>query len=247
MRIVLLFLLLTQSMFSQNLLKGKIVMEASPVNRIYIVNYSEKKETVADDQGYFKIMAKPKDTLVISGVNVQGKQVVLKEEDFSGDLFFVKLKLQPYVLDEVVVRNYPRINAVDLGIIPRDTKTYTPAERKLKAASGLAAKGNADGTTGVSIGMDPLFNAISGRTAMLQKELEVERKEKLQQKLESLFSEKFYTEVLRLPLEYVKGFVIYALDDVNITRLLNAKKTKLVENLLKEKVMNYLEIINVPK
>ncbi|MCL9804756.1 hypothetical protein NAT51_04435 [Flavobacterium amniphilum] len=228
-------------------MKGKIVMEAPSVNKIYIVNYSEKKETIADEQGYFKIMAKPKDTLVVSGVNVQGKQIVLKEKDFSEELFFIKLRLQPYVLDEVIVRNYPHINAVDLGIIPRDTKTYTPAERKLKTASGLAVKGNADGTTGASIGVDPLLNAISGRTALLQKELEVERKEKLQRKLESLFSEKFYTEVLELPLEYVKGFVIYALDDVNVTRLLNAKKTKLVENLLKEKVMNYLQIIDGAK
>ena len=244
MRIALLFVLFTSVTFSQNILKGKIVMDTPTLNRIYIVNYSNKQETIADEQGYFKISAQPKDTLMISGINVKGRQIVVKTDDLSEELFFVKLKLMPYVLDEVIVQNYPHINAVDLGIIPRNTKSYTPAERKLKTANGLGMRGNTDGTTGGSFSLDPLFNAFSGRTAMLQKELEVEKKEKLQQKLEHSFSEKFYTETLHLPENYIKGFVIYALDDKNITRLLNAKKVKLVENLLKEKVMCYLEIIH---
>lgn len=234
-------------MFSQSVLKGKVIVDVTSLDKIYIVNYSNKSETVADSQGYFKILAKPKDTLVISGVTIKGRQFVLKQEDFSDDLFFARVKSQPYVLDEVLVRNYPHINAVDLGIIPRNTKTYTPAERKLKVAKASVLKGNTDGSTGVSIGVDPLLNAISGRIAILEKELEIEQKEKLQQKLEVLFSEEFYTKVLHLPAEYIKGFVIYVLDDKNIAGLLKAKKTKLVENLLKEKVMNYLEIINVQK
>lgn len=244
MRIVLFFLLFASVAFSQNVLKGKVVMDSPTLNRVYIANYSNKNETVADNQGYFKILAKPKDTLVISGINIKGKQIVLKASDFSEDLFFVKLKLMPYVLDEVIVQNYPHINAVDLGIIPKDRKTYTPAERKLKVANGLGLSGNTDGSTGGSFSLDPLFNALSGRTAMLKKELEVEKKEKLQRRLEQLFSEKFYTETLHLPAEYIKGFVIYVLDDENITKLVNVKKTKLVENLLKEKVMRYLEMIH---
>lgn len=244
MRIVLFFLLFASVAFSQNVLKGKVVMDSPTLNRVYIANYSNKNETVANNQGYFKILAKPKDTLVISGINIKGKQIVLKASDFSEDLFFVKLKLMPYVLDEVIVQNYPHINAVDLGIIPKDRKTYTPAERKLKVANGLGLSGNTDGSTGGSFSLDPLFNALSGRTAMLKKELEVEKKEKLQRRLEQLFSEKFYTETLHLPAEYIKGFVIYVLDDENITKLVNVKKTKLVENLLKEKVMRYLEMIH---
>ncbi|MFC4817856.1 hypothetical protein [Flavobacterium sp. GCM10023249] len=244
MRIVLLFLMVSSMAFSQQVLKGKVVLDVPTMNKVYIVNYSNKKETVANEQGYFKILAQPKDTLIVSGINIKGRQIILKSNDFSEDLFFVKLKQLPYFLDEVIVQNYPRINAVDLGIISSSTKTYTPAERKLKAASGLALTGNTDGTTGGSFGLDPLFNALSGRTAMLEKELEVEIKEKLQRKLEQLFSEKFYTETLKLPEEYIKGFVIYVLDDQNLMRLLQAKKSKLVENLLKEKVMQYLQIIN---
>ncbi len=244
MRIVLLFLMVSSLAFSQQVLKGKVVLDVPTRNKIYIVNYSSKNETVANEQGYFKILAQPNDTLIVSGINIKGRQIVLKSKDFSEDLFFVKLKQLPYVLEEVIVQNYPHINAVDLGIIPSATKTYTPAERKLKAASGLALSGNTDGTTGGSFSLDPLFNAFFGRTAMLEKELQVEIKEKLQRKLEQLFTEKFYTETLNLPEQYIKGFVIYVLDDQNLTRLLKAKKSKLVENLLKEKVMQYLQIID---
>lgn len=244
MKSILFFLLCSASMVSQNFLSGKVVLETPTLEKIYILNFSAKKETVADNQGFFKIAAQPYDTLVVSGVNIKGIQIVLKPTDFSADLFFVKLKSQPYVLDEVVVQNFPRINAVDLGIVSGKTKKYTPAERRLKVASESSVLGNTDGTTGGSIGIDPLFNAISGRTAMLEKIVEVEKKEKLQGRLQQMFSEEFYTKVLRLPLEYIKGFTIYALDDKDIVALLNTKKTKLVENLLKEKVMNYLEIIN---
>jgi hypothetical protein len=37
-------------------------------------------------------------------------------------------------LDEVVIRRYNNINAVSLGIIPANQKSYTPAERKLRTA-----------------------------------------------------------------------------------------------------------------
>jgi hypothetical protein len=76
----------------------------------------------------------------------------VKQSDMiNTDLLFLKMTPIMNQLNEVMVYQYKNINAEALGIIPMGRKTYTPAERKLKAATGWSGQGG-----GVSI--DPLFN-----------------------------------------------------------------------------------------
>ena len=72
-------------------------------------------------------------------------------------------------LDEVKVQK-SNIDAVSLGILTKPGKVYTPAERRLKTATGLYASANAGTMMGGSVGLDPLINWISGRTALLKSE-----------------------------------------------------------------------------
>ena len=80
-------------------------------------------------------------------------------------------------LQEVIVKGMIILNAVALGIIPQGQKTYTEAERKLHTATALNATASAGRMAGGSISADPLLNFFSGRTAMLKKEVAVEKKE----------------------------------------------------------------------
>jgi hypothetical protein len=145
-------------------------------------------------------------------------------------------------LDEVVVRQYKNINAVSLGIISANTKHYSPAERKLMAASGTDLKGNTDGSMGASASLDPLFNWMSGRTAMLEKELEVEKKETLLQKIENQFGIDYFTEKLKIPKEFVKGFWYYIVEETRFVSALNAKNKTMATFILAELAVNYLEL-----
>ena len=225
-------------------MKGKVASQAPNLENIYIVNLKTDRSTSTDKDGYFEINATVGDTLLFSGIQVIGKKIAITEKDFANDLLLVKLAPFYNRLDEVVVvRQFKEINAVSLGIIPASTKHYTPAERKLKAASDVDLEGNKDGTSGASASLDPLFNAISGRTAMLEKEVEVEKKETMLQRIENQFGVDFFTKKLKIPKEYVKGFCYYVVEEARFVNALNAKNINMANFVLAELATNYLELL----
>ena len=221
-----------QNMKSQTILKGKIVAETANLENINIINLSNKNSGVSDALGYFDIVAKPQDTLVFSAVNIMGIQVILKNIDFSNKLFFVRLKTKINQLEDVSINN--KISAVSLGIIPKGIKRYTPAERRLRNASNFDPTLNAGMMAGGSVGLEPILNAITGRTKSLKKELEVERKERLLIKLNDFYTEEYYINSLKILKENIKGFQILALDDEKITQSLKSNNKTMTSFLLTE-------------
>ncbi|WP_300566875.1 hypothetical protein [Flavobacterium sp.] len=224
---------LCQMSFSQTLLKGKVISAASSLDNINVINLSNKRNTVTEKGGFFSILAQANDTLMFSAIQVKGIQVVLKATDFSENLYFVPLKEQITMLDDVYIKNYPEINAVALGIIPKGTKSYTPAQRRLRTAT----------TGGGIVPVDPIINWISGRTAMLKKEVQVENKERLLATLSDLYEDVFFVETLKIPSEYIKGFQIFALDNERLVASIKSKNKTLVTFLLGELAGQYKSML----
>ena len=85
----ILFLLFTflfsQFGFSQTLLKGKVVSDASNQGEIYVTNLSIDVKTITDSNGLFSILAKPNHVLVFSGTKTERKSLVLQQSDFLND------------------------------------------------------------------------------------------------------------------------------------------------------------------
>ena len=135
------------------------------------------------------------------------------------------------ILKEVIV-NESAISAESLGIIPYGQKKYTPAERKLYTATSGG-------------GIDGLLNTISGRKAMIKKEIIVEKKEQSLARLGILFEDKYYTENLKIPSEYIKGFQYYCVDDVPFANALSTKNKTLIMFLIVKLAETYNEIIAV--
>jgi hypothetical protein len=224
-------------------IKGKVVSQTVDLEGIYIINLRSDASTATGKEGYFSINAAVGDTLMFSAIQIKGKKMVLTATDFDKDLLLVKLEPMINRLDEVVIKQYKNINAVSLGIISRDTKHYTPAERKLKTASDEDLKGNQDGTMGASASLDPLFNWMSGRTTMLKKEVEVEKKESLLQRIENQFELGYFTKKLNIPEEYVKGFWYFVVEDTKFALALNAKNKTLAHFILAELATKYIDLL----
>ena len=112
-------------------------------------------------------------------------------------------------LSEVVLTEYRNITTESLGIIPKGMKTYTPAERKLKQATG------GDNQYGLStrVSFDAILNAISGRTRMLKKELEIEKKEILLENVKLDYSTEYLIKNLNIPEALTEGFLYYLIED----------------------------------
>jgi len=223
----------------QNKLNGKVSADMSNLEGIYVINLKTEKATITEKGGYFSIPANVGDTLMFSAVQFKGIRVGLTQKHFEKELFFVKMDPIMNQLREVIVRRYDNINAVALGIIPKGQKSYTPAERKLKTADDL------DGQFGLNthFSADPLLNFLSGRTAMLKKELEVEKKEFYLRQLDDMFDENHFVKNLKIPSEYVKGFEYYIVENEKFVDTLKSKDKTMTAFLMGELATKYNEIL----
>lgn len=241
--IIVLFLGLSQIVLGQNTFNGKIIANAGDVEGVYVVNTRTEVMAVTNASGDFSIEAKVGDTLVFSSIQFKENRIVLTEENFSDLNFTIKLNPVIHQLQEVIIKRYDNINAVALGIVPSGQKTYTQAERRLQTATGLNATASAGSMAGGSVSVDPLLNFLSGRTAMLKKELAVEKKETFMRLLENMFTIDHFVDRLKIPLEYVKGFEYYAVENDKFTVILNSKNKTSTEFLLGELAVKYKEIL----
>lgn len=228
---------------SQNdsIVNGKIVSESSLLEGIHVINLSKRNGAITDSRGYFQIRAKVLDTLQFSAVNLKATRYVLKQTDFPNDLLLIKMESLITELEEVAIINYKNINAVALGIIPANQKTYTPAERKLATAGDFKWYSPLLIPLG-GMSVDGLINSISGRTAMLKKELVVERKEMLQAKTSDYFERKYFVETLKIPEEHVDGFLFYIVENEKFVNTMKDKNKTMATFVLSELAVEYLQL-----
>ena len=209
---------------TEKLIQGKVICENNPVQGIQVINLVTEKTTVTNSNGAFSILVKPEDMLIFSSVNYDYKRLFLEQEDIDKGNLIVVLTRKINQLDEVVIKK-SEIDAADLGIVPAGQKTYTPAERKLYTArSGV---------------LDPLLNLISGRTAMLKKEVVVERNEIALAKLSNLFEDSYYINQLKIPVDYIKAFQYYIIEDKEFSAALKSKNRTMMKFIMSKLAVNF--------
>lgn len=224
-------------------LKGKAISQIKELREINVTNLRSDSNTTTDEYGNFSMFVKVGDSLQFSGLQIVTKKVKIDENDLSKKLFVVNVEAKVIPLEEVEVKTYPNINAVSLGILQKPAKVYTPAERKLRTASALYPTANVGTMMGGSVGLDPLINAITGRTAMLKKELTVEKKEYLLKKIEYMFKEEYFLDHLKIPKEYLRGFWYYAVEEPKLEAALNGKNKIMARFIFSDLATKYLKII----
>jgi hypothetical protein len=108
-KIILLCLIFcSQFTFGQNgnrkSLHGQFTNESTLVDNGYVFNLNSKTRTFISNQGFFDILAKAKDTLLVSSPAFKSKKIVLQDKDFTKPLFVVLLEAQTTLLKEVIVK-----------------------------------------------------------------------------------------------------------------------------------------------
>jgi hypothetical protein len=223
--VVFLFLLSSVAVFSQKEkhIQGKISVKDSKLSGVRVINLVNEKETVTDTEGRFSILAKPYDLLVFSAEFLDYMRKIIDETEYSKGSFEIEMTSKVMQLDEVEIREQTRINAVALGILSSPAKIYTPAERRLRTATGLDPSLSVGTMAGGSIGLDPLMNWISGRTAMLKRALKAEQKEILLKKIEYYYMDAFFIEKLQIEPLYLGRFKNYIVYDATLIDAIQSK------------------------
>ncbi len=231
--ICMFFVLIANTVLAQEcpriVLNGKINANSMDLEGVYVINLKTEKSTITLKDGYFSITATPGDTLLFSAIQLNENRIVLESKDFQEELFLVKMEANITTLKEVVIKRYDNINAVALGISPSGIKHLTQSERKLYTAKS---------TTG-----DALLNLMSGRTAMLKKELVVEGKLSFINQMENMYHEDYFRNTLKIPVEYIKGFLYYLVDNDRFTTVLKSKNKTQIEFAMVSLAEKYNQII----
>ncbi len=162
-----------QSFFSNDL-QGRVQSKDGDVAGTHVLNTTTHRATITDEKGYFTIPVRLYDTLVFSAVQYKRKEIVVTASILHSTSILVPLEDALTELEEVVVTPYnlsgdlsqdtkgalsqPVVTASTLGLPNAYVYVPTKAERELfEATSG-----------GVGIPLNPILNAISGRTKMLK-------------------------------------------------------------------------------
>jgi hypothetical protein len=229
-KIILIYLMLAVlKLQAQDLknLKGIVLVDQLPVEGVHVINLSTEKSTVTKSDGSFSIQVREDDLLTFSAVHLHYWRKSIRKADLEKGFVEINMTIKSIDLENVEVTEYTKINAVSAGIIPKPVKKYTPAERRLKTA-GDFKYWHLLSILGGTLPIDPIINKISGRTAMLKKELTVEKKELLLKSLDLIFDDSYYSELLDSPDDYIECFKLYAIEFEEIEEIIVQKKEEVL-------------------
>ncbi|MGO4770651.1 hypothetical protein ACEN2I_03230 [Flavobacterium sp. W22_SRS_FK3] len=100
---------------SRKALHGQVVNSSLPIETGNVMNINANIRTFIGSNGLFDIMARPKDTLLFTGMAFQSKKVVLTEKDCAEVLFSVPLNLVNIELKEVLVHKELKVKSLQGG------------------------------------------------------------------------------------------------------------------------------------
>lgn len=192
--------------------------------------------------GNFRINASVGDTLVLSHVGMNDLIKLLKASDFQSQPLQLEMTALNNELDEVLINEQQEINAVTLGILSEQPKIPTPMERKLQTAGdwkpihllGLLSGG---------IQLDPILNAISGRTKMLKKNIEVDKKINRIAFLNYNYYD-YMLEELEIPENKLQLFIDYLLENNSLQNMIDSNNDARMKFYLHDNWIKFRETID---
>ncbi|CAM4000578.1 hypothetical protein FLAN108750_04385 [Flavobacterium antarcticum] len=227
---ILFFLFINTFVFAQKSvkIKGTIRVADAKASGVHVINLNTEEEVISDENGGFLIEVHPDDLLLFSADHLDYMRKIIEEDEFASGKISVEMTSKSTVLEEVEIVNYSRINAVDLGILSKPAKKYTVAQRRMYASS--------------SSPVDGLLNLISGRKAVLEDGIAIEKREFALTALDGRYPEKFYTETLKIPVEEIGGFHYFAVEDFKLKEALKGTNSFLVTFIMIKLASDYKAI-----
>ena len=243
------FFISTLSLTGQEvvILEGQVLNDTIDRSNLTVVNMSLTRGTTTRSNGIFNIEARENDTLHISAVHYESREFVINQTIFNRKKISLYLIPKVTELDEIIISN------IDLtGGIKKDIENTTYKTVIAAASLGLPENAHPTYTTeerrvySATVGAGPLgslINAISGRTAMLKKHLEISRFQAKVNTTRDKFSDSLYMKELNIPEELIEDFVYYIFEDKEAASFVNADNALGLLEYMILKSKDYLALI----
>ena len=235
-----------QTLFSKKI-EGKVYSKEGDVAATHVLNTTSKKATITDSNGFFSIMAKLNDTLVFSAVQFKKKMVVVTVNVLESKLLYVPLEEALTQLDEVIVMPYnlsgdmtkdlarmqiePIVTASTLGLPNAYVIPPTKAERELNEAT----------TGGGIIPLNPVLNAISGRTKMLKNRIARNEKYERTLRVRAFYADSLYQKEFKIPEDNIANFMYFCEVDPDFQAIVDSHDRFRIWEFMRKKSLVYRE------
>lgn len=203
-----------QTLFSGKL-EGRVYSNSGDVAATHVLNMTIERATITDENGFFSIQASVGDSIVFSAIQFKRKEIVVSSQMLESKMLSIPLEEALTELEEVVVMPYnltgdvsrdmgriqtgPIVTTSTLGLPNAYAWVPTKAERELfEATSG-----------GGLIPLNPILNAISGRTKMLKKRLARNRKYARTQRVRDMYADSLFRIEFKIPEEKIADFMYF--------------------------------------
>ena len=226
-------------------LKGLVVEAGEGIPNVHILNLSAERATITNAEGFFTMDTRVGDTLLISAIRYERKTFVITDQmlESSG----LEIEMVPFVnqLQEVVVRPYnlsgrldedlvnlrveEPVTAASLNLPNAYAKKRTQAERQLiEAKSG-----------GSGIPLNPIINAITGRTKMLKKRLARDQAYLQTQEVRARYPDSLFVSDIKIPEIRIPDFMYFCEMDPEFSGLAESEDLLKMWDFLKAKGLEY--------
>jgi len=254
-KLLILFLLNVFIAQSQTVEIKGVVIAATNIENIHVINKTANKFATTGKLGRFKIRAKANDTIVFSSVQYKLKAVVVSLTHIKERTMTVELTDHVNVLDEVLVgkvltgdldsdvKNSDAerpIDFYDVGIPGFKGKPKTQNERRLYEADHGKYINSFNGGFGLGLGinLNKILNKVTGRTKKLKKRVKLESNDVLLTKIKSRLTDNFF-KVYTLDETFRTDFFYFCSEDENFEKRCKDKSDIEIFEFLAEKVTVY--------
>ena len=196
---------------------------------ITIQNSTARRATITDFDGNFSIQVREGDTLVFSAIQFKRKVLPVSRALLGSP--FLQIPMEEFVneLQEVTVQPFglsgdiekdlsglqldKNVSAETLGLPNAEVKIITQNERKLyEATSGAGI-----------VPLNPILNAITGRTRMLKNHIKIDRKYERTLKVQRDFADSIFLAEFKIPKTRMDDFMYFCEVDDEFQRLVSER------------------------
>lgn len=158
------------------LVNALVTTEDLELENVHIKNVSSGKFSISDAAGEFQLSVREGDTILLSHVGMKDLISFIRKEDLQESVLIFRMTESSSELEEVIVDENSEISTVSVGIIPKKMKKFSMNERRLQTAGDFKPI-HLLGLLGGSLEIDPILNAINGRTKRLKRNIQIEKKQ----------------------------------------------------------------------
>lgn len=238
----------TESSFAQEKVKleGVITVDSLQDFTINILNLTAHSGTITKPDGSFIITVKKEDELLFTAMGYKPYELVVNDSVIESQPIRVQLEQAINRLGEVHLSNVnltgdltkdvedvPYFDQTKFGIPHASGPNRTKAERRLYAAS----------TGGGLLPLDPIVNAITGRLAMLNRQVKYEGVEAKKEGILGLLDDSFFTDQLNIPKDQIEDFLYYCILNTTDSHVYDQRKPFELIEYIELKAKEYLESV----